>query len=128
LVIAPWATHASNRKLNHLSIDKTKASQGQAWFHKLGCASCHTISESGAASIAAFEAKPFNEIEIESNQGCLSDNPGISSAFYYLTTSERQAIAHSISQLEKLVTTTRCLAASAQDDDLNELLCLSCAR
>jgi cytochrome c2 len=99
-----WLSHLGQPMLptggETFVVDKTKASQGQAWFHKLGCASCHAITESGASSIAAFEAKPLKETDAESNPGCLSDNPGISSAFYYLTSIERQAIVNSIAHIE----------------------------
>ena len=101
-----WLSHLGQPMLptgsETFSIDKTKASQGQAWFRKLGCASCHTILESGAASIAASEAKPLISIGIDSGKGCLSDEPGISSPLYHLTSSEREAITSSISQIENL--------------------------
>lgn len=100
-----WLSHLGQPMLPtggiEFVVDKTKASQGQAWFHKLGCASCHSITPSGATSIAAFKAKSLEEIEIESKQGCLSENPGTSSAFYYLTSSERQSIVASISQMDQ---------------------------
>jgi cytochrome c2 len=110
-------------------IDKTKASQGKAWFNKLGCASCHSISDSSATLIAAFEAKPLKDIEMRSDRGCLSDNPAVSEAFYYLSTSEKQAIASALSKKEtwsqqlppkqqvfKTMTTMNCFACHVRDE------------
>lgn len=91
-----WLSHLGQPMLptggNSFVVDKTKASQGKAWFNKLGCASCHDIADSGAASMAAFQAKPLTEIDAESGQSCFSESPGHNAAFYYLSASERMAI------------------------------------
>ena len=63
---------------------------------------CRGLASNAAIAIAAFEAKPLQSIGIDSDKGCLSDEPGISSPLYHLTSSEREAITNSITQIENL--------------------------
>jgi cytochrome c2 len=124
---ADWFSHLGQPMVpvggGEFAVDKTKASQGKAWFAKLGCGSCHNIADASATAIDAFAAKPFAELVADADGGCLSSNPSAGAAFYYLTAAERNAIlttlahrdqlAHPLEpsrQAQKLMTAMNCYA------------------
>ena len=80
------------------AIDKTKASQGKAWFNKLGCASCHQIDASGAPSVASIQGKALSALEPGSPQACFQETPGATAARYQLSATEREAVRSALAE------------------------------
>ncbi len=77
------------------TLDQTKASQGKAWFQKLGCASCHAMGqvELATASQLTRTGTPWQE------RGCLSAEPGEDQPRYSISEKEKSLISQVLDQL-----------------------------
>ncbi|MCS1410604.1 MAG: hypothetical protein M2R45_03799 [Verrucomicrobia subdivision 3 bacterium] len=69
-------------------VDASKASEGKQMFQTMRCASCHQVED--VAPIPA--AKSLNELNLESADGCLSNNIRRGLPDYQLSAQQRQQI------------------------------------
>ncbi len=106
-------------------VDATLAANGREAFFKVGCASCHQLTDSPAEMSHKLPAPPLAKVRVEA--GCLSGEAAAGRPHYALNATQRDAMTAAIVAIQKDELTPRApqeqIAAT-----MTALNCFACHR